>query len=379
MDQDSLGGPAPLGQVELDDLLREVLVRVEGALDEKERLRLLLDAVVTMAADLSLDGVLARIVAIAGALVDARYAALGVLGGGADRRLRTFIHHGIGDEQAAVIGDLPTGHGLLGLIIDRPETLRLHDIAEHPSSYGFPAEHPQMHSFLGVPIRTRGRVFGNLYLTEKSGASDFTAQDEEIVVALAAAAGVVIENARLYEETQRRERWLVTTAAITSQVAASSNYEDVLTEVADRARAAASADEAWVLSGSKPGEVVASSGSPVGVPAWLAEASAGSAGASAALDPCPWLRVPLGGDRVGQPLTLVLAWSTERQDAFDEVDQSLAESFAEQVALAIEVSQRREVDERMAVLEDRDRIGRDLHDLVIQRLFAVGLGLESTA
>lgn len=146
MDQDSLGGPAPLGQVELDDLLREVLVRVEGALDEKERLRLLLDAVVTMAADLSLDGVLARIVAIAGALVDARYAALGVLGGGADRRLRTFIHHGIGDEQAAVIGDLPTGHGLLGLIIDRPETLRLHDIAEHPSSYGFPAEHPQMHS-----------------------------------------------------------------------------------------------------------------------------------------------------------------------------------------------------------------------------------------
>lgn len=222
-------------------------------------------------------------------------------------------------------------------------------------------------------------MFGNLYLTEKSGASDFTAQDEEIVVALAAAAGVVIENARLYEETQRRERWLVTTAAITSQVAASSNYEDVLTEVADRARAAASADEAWVLSGSEPGEVVASSGSPVGVPAWLAEASAGSAGASAALDPCPWLRVPLGGDRVGRPLTLVLAWSTERQDAFDEVDQSLAESFAEQVALAIEVSQRREVDERMAVLEDRDRIGRDLHDLVIQRLFAVGLGLESTA
>ena len=191
--------PDSLRGAELDDLLREVLARVEGVLNEKDRLRLLLDAVVTMAADLTLDSVLARIVEIAGALVDARYAALGVLGGGRGDRLRTFIHHGISKESAAVIGDLPTGHGLLGLIIDRPEPLRLHDIAEHPASYGFPPDHPSMRSFLGVPVRIRGRVFGNLYLTEKSGGADFSKQDEEIVVALAAAAGVVIENARLYE------------------------------------------------------------------------------------------------------------------------------------------------------------------------------------
>eukprot|EP01032_Pedospumella_encystans_P037059 gene37059-41970_t len=117
------------------------------------------------------------------------YAALGVLNDGPDRRLRLFVTHGATEEQIQEIGDLPTGHGLLGLIIDRPEPLRLHDIAEHPASYGFPANHPPMRSFLGVPVRIRDKVFGNLYLTEKLGGGDFTAQDEEIVVALAAAAG----------------------------------------------------------------------------------------------------------------------------------------------------------------------------------------------
>ena len=106
-------------------------------------------------------------------------------------------------DVVAEIGDLPEGHGLLGLIIDRPEPLRLHDIAAHPASYGFPAHHPPMKSFLGVPVRIRDRVFGNLYLTEKVGDGDFTAEDEEVVIALAAAAGVAIENARLYEEAAR--------------------------------------------------------------------------------------------------------------------------------------------------------------------------------
>lgn len=381
MDGGTTNEHSSLGDTELDALLREVLARVEGVLDEKERLRLLLDAVVTVAADLSLDGVLARIVTIAGALVDARYAALGVLGEGADKRLRMFIHHGIPDEAATVIGDLPTGHGLLGLIIDRPEPLRLHDIAEHPSSYGFPAEHPRMHSFLGVPIRTRGRVFGNLYLTEKAGGTDFTAQDEEIVVALAAAVGVVIENARLYEATQRREVWSSVTAEVTALVAASSTYDETLDTIADRARHTAGSDHTWIVSSSGPGagEVVASSsaggdlpGGASGLPVRLDSPATG-------LEPCPWLSVPVGADRLGRPLVLALGWSQGRRDAFDEVDPALPESFGKQVGLAIAVSQGRETDERLAVLEDRDRIGRDLHDLVIQRLFAVGLGLESTA
>jgi signal transduction histidine kinase len=176
---------------------------MQGAIDQRQRLELLLDAVVTMSADINLDEVLSRIVEVASRLVHAQYAALGVLNPGAGDRLQTFIYHGIGAESAAEIGELPRGHGLLGKIIDSPEPLRLHDIAEHPASYGFPAHHPPMHSFLGVPVRIRGKVFGNLYLTEKEDGTDFNPDDEEIVVALAGAAGVMIENARGRDDRQR--------------------------------------------------------------------------------------------------------------------------------------------------------------------------------
>ncbi|NUS53199.1 MAG: GAF domain-containing protein, partial [Nocardioidaceae bacterium] len=204
----------PLASARLDDLLRAVLGRVDQVVDDQRRLRLLLDAVVTIAADLSLDSVLSRIVEVAAELSGARYVALGVLGSGPERRLRAFVTYGVDADRRARIGDLPRGHGLLGLIIDRPEPLRLHDIAEHPASYGFPPHHPPMRSFLGVPVRIRDQVFGNLYLTEKSGDGDFTEADEAIVVALAAAAGVVVENARLYEEAARREQWLHATAEL---------------------------------------------------------------------------------------------------------------------------------------------------------------------
>ncbi len=250
---------------EFEHLIAEVVDRMHTALDQQARLRLLLDAVVAMAADLSLDSVLSRIVTIASRLVDARYAALGVLGEGPGRRLRTFVHHGMDDETVVRIGDLPSGHGLLGLIIDRPEPLRLHDIAEHPDSYGFPRHHPPMHSFLGVPVRIRGRVFGNLYLTEKAGDVDFTADDQEVVIALAAAAGVVIENARLYEEAAHREMWLKATAEIIAQLAAR-EAGDSLRTVAERARAVARADLAWIVAGPAADELEVVAVSGVDVP-----------------------------------------------------------------------------------------------------------------
>src|SRR4051794_11111592 len=239
-----------LSGAEFDDLLREVIARVDGALDEQARLKLLLDAVVSMAADLTLDGVLGRIVEITHALTGAQYAALGVLDSTPHKRLRTFIHHGMTSEQVEEIGDLPTGHGILGLLIDRPEPLRLREISVHAASYGFPPSHPPMRSFLGVPIRIRDQVFGNLYLTEKADGGDFTQEDEDIVVALAAAAGVVIENARLYEETGRRERWLAATAEITGLLSGSGAVEEALQLVADRAREVAAADVAWLVAGS---------------------------------------------------------------------------------------------------------------------------------
>ncbi|HWI42392.1 MAG TPA: GAF domain-containing protein [Nocardioides sp.] len=387
---------ADLDDVEFEELMRAVLDRMHGALDHQARLQLLLDAVLAISADLSLDGVLSRIVAIASRLADARYAALGVLSAGRQRRLRTFVHHGISGELAAEIGDLPTGHGLLGLIIDRPEPLRLHDIAEHAASYGFPANHPPMSSFLGVPVRIRDRVFGNLYLTEKVGGGDFTAEDEEIVVALAAAAGVAIENARLYEEATRREAWVKATAEIAARVVDPAGSEDALDAVVERARAVAGAEAAWLvteagdaapdvaafdglqlsgqqLAGLLGGETVSRTAMEKGEPAAvedLAEEQVPSLG--------PALAVPLAPSS-GVSGALTLAWSRSHEDRYYGLDVQLLAAYAEQAALALQLVEAREDQRRLAVFEDRDRIGRDLHDLVIQRLFAIGLGLQGTA
>ncbi|MFE6648859.1 GAF domain-containing protein, partial [Nocardioides sp. NPDC057772] len=233
----------------LDELLTEVLDRVTDARDEQVRWRLLLDAIVTMGAGLSIDDLLDRIVEVAQALAGAKYAALGVLASAGERRLRLFITRGLTPEQQLRIGDLPTGHGLLGLLIDHPEPVRLQDITEHPVSYGFPEHHPPMRSFLGVPVRIGEKVFGNLYLTEKDNGEDFTDQDESIVVALAAAAGVAIENALLAEEAARRGRWLDARAEITAALMGDVDRTSALQLVVDRAREVAGADVAWIVTG----------------------------------------------------------------------------------------------------------------------------------
>ena len=164
-------------------------------------LRQLLDAVLTVGSDLDLPAMLQRIVEAAVELVDARYGALGVLDE-SRTRLAQFITVGIDDETHSAIGDLPEGHGILGLLIVDAKPLRLPDLREHPDSYGFPPHHPPMRSFLGVPVRVRDQVFGNLYLTDKTSAEVFTDVDEELVVGLAAAAGVAIDNARLHARIQ---------------------------------------------------------------------------------------------------------------------------------------------------------------------------------
>ena len=397
-------GSGTLREAEFEDLVREVEARMQGALDQQERLRLLLDAVVTIAGSLSLDGVLARIVAIASRLVDARYAALGVLGDASEKRLRTFIYHGISEEDAVEIGDLPRGHGLLGLLIDRPEPLRLHDISEHPESYGFPPNHPPMHSFLGVPVRIRDQIFGNLYLTEKRDGTDFTANDEEIVVALSVAAGVAIDNARLYEEATRREAWLRATAEITTLLSELTSDSDALQAIADRAREVAESDVAWIVAGSSPedlsvraiagvkatreelaalrvsntiGRQVVETGEPMLIPDLTREAVSV---ADLATWPTigPAIVVPLGSTASLVRGALALGWTPEHADRHRAVGFELPSSFARQASLAFQVARAREDQQRLALLEDRDRIGRDLHDLVIQRLFAVGLGLQST-
>lgn len=395
----------PLGESSFDDLLREVLNRVRGVLDERARWELLLDAVVTMGADVDLDRLLARIVDVAGQLVGARYAALGVVDPSDARRLRTFIHHGISQAHADQIGDLPTGHGLLGLIIERPEPMRLHDIAAHPASYGFPEHHPPMHSFLGVPVRTRGQVFGNLYLTEKVGGEDFTDQDEQIVVALAAAAGVAISNARLHEEANRREQWLAASAEITTLLVSAGSGPETMQAIADRARELSGADAVWVVAGPVEALTVhVVSGPEVNV----AELQALPLERSLArdvvrtgkpvlvdnLDEHPQaeaVRGLRGWPRLGPALilplrpaekirgVLAMAWTHENRQSYADLDAAMPTRFAEQAALALRIAGSREDRQRLALLEDRDRIGRDLHDLVIQRLFAIGLSLQGAA
>jgi signal transduction histidine kinase len=393
--------PAPLTEARLDELLGAVLTRVTGVLDAQERLRGLLDAVVGINADLSLERALERIVTAACTLADAQYGALGVLGGGPGRRLREFVTHGLSADQRAAIGDLPAGHGILGLIIDRPEPLRLPVLGQHPSSYGFPPHHPPMQTFLGVPIRIRDQVFGNLYLTEKRGGGAFTVEDEEVVVALAAAAGVVIENARLFEDTTLRRRWLEAAAEVSSALLTDASGSAALTLVATRAREVPGADTAAVLVPAVDDrlQVVAVAGLPeddlVGTyletPGTHLEAGAAAAVVLAGvtddrLAPLELLGGP-AGSMVLVPLrtsvarygVLVVGWSPSAEQAFLDTDVRLIEAYADQAALAMQVAQGREDRSRLAVFEDRDRIGRDLHDLVIQRLFAIGLTLENAS
>lgn len=366
-----------------------------------ERLRSLLDAVVAMASDLTLDGALQSIVDSASELVDATYGFLGVLDGTSNRRLGTFAVHGLDASHQEMIGALPEGRGLLGIVIDRPEPIRVADLEGHPERAGFPVRHPDMRSFLGVPIRIHDEVFGNLYLTNKRSGQAFTVADEEIAVALAGAAGVVIHNARLHERAEKRLAWLEATADIASSVLEPISREAVKQSIAKRARAVAEADVAAVLVPDDDSRLV------VAAVTGMTRDVVGSA------PDVPWLRdvVESGEDRTtldvrldelvprevrdvlpdlraahGQPIpigsatgVLVLGWFEGNERAAAALDTSLVRGFTQQVALAIQVVRERERQARLAVFEDRDRIGRDLHDLVIQRLFAVGLTLDSTS
>jgi signal transduction histidine kinase len=393
-------GLSPLSRVRLDELLQEMLVRVGEVVTSRERLRALLNAVVAIGSDLDLRSTLRRIVEAACELLDARYGALGVIG--PDRLLTEFITHGIDAETHARIGDLPHGRGVLGLLIADPRPVRLPDITKHPQSYGFPPNHPPMHSFLGAPIRIRDQVFGNLYLAEKRGAAEFTEDDEEIAVALAAAAGVAIENARLYAVAHRRERWLAATAEITTVLLGEVRRTEALGLVARRAREVAEAELVLVLLydeevGQFTVEVVDSADGVVPPLVGTILPATETTFAASVTDrrhtvieslakAGPWPAPVTDGPALVSPLSaaetlhgvLVVAYPAGQARQSDD-DVPLLASFAAQAALAMERARAQEERELLVVLEDRERIARDLHDVVIQRLFATGLQLQSTA
>jgi signal transduction histidine kinase len=396
-DPPSLGLTA-LSRVRLDELLKEMLDRVGEVVASRERLRALLNAVVAIGSDLDVRSMLERIVVAGCELVGARYGALGIIG--PDRQLSDFITHGIGPEAHAAIGELPHGRGVLGLLISHPHPVRMPDITQHPQSFGFPPNHPPMHSFLGVPIRIRDQVYGNLYLSEKQGAADFTEDDQEIVIALAAAAGVAIDNARLFALARRRERWLAAAAEITGVLLGEVRRTDALRLIARRARQVSDAHLVLVLLYDGTADqftVEAVDGADVEGLVGTALSGADTAFLQAVRKPqhvlvddlCaaaswpipvpngPAMVAPLGRSDLLHGVLIVSHQAGH--DTRNEDDAALLSSFADQAALALERARAQEARELMVVLEDRERIARDLHDVVIQRLFATGMQLQSAA
>jgi GAF domain-containing protein len=222
-----------VARLELDELLEQLVLRVRDVQDTQSRLRGLLHAYLAVARADSLDAVLRHVVEAARELVDAGYAALGVISRG---QLVRFIHTGMDPDVVAQVGHLPQGKGLLGVLVDNPQSLRLRDISEHLASVGFPEHHPPMRSFLGVPIRIGDRVFGNLYLTEKQQADEFTSDDEQLVQALAAAAAAAIENATLLAESRRRHTWQTSMVDVSTQLLAGTDSDEVLRQLVRHAR-----------------------------------------------------------------------------------------------------------------------------------------------
>ncbi|MBD9730924.1 GAF domain-containing sensor histidine kinase [Streptomyces sp. H28] len=390
-----------LPQLRLDELLEELQGRIDAARGTRDRVHSLLEAVLSVGRELDLEQVLHSIVDAAAALVDAEYAALGVIGPDG-KRLSAFHTVGVDEETIRRIGAYPEGHGILGELIRHPEPLRLAKLSEHPASYGFPAHHPPMNTFLGVPIRVRDQIFGNLYLTEKRGGAQFDEEDESVLATLAVAAGVAIDNARLYEESRLRERWLQANAELTHGLMAGMGRGEALLLIAERAReitGAALAEVAVPMAGTDSLTVELAIGQEADahrglvVPAddsLLGRAFTSAAPVTSPDVSCdervssgpprfaglgPAVAVPVGsGDGVGAIVLLVRATG---QGEFSQKEIDPLRGFAAQAAVAMELAARREDAEQIAVLEDRDRIARDLHDLAIQRLFATGMTLQS--
>ncbi|MGW7404090.1 sensor histidine kinase [Streptomyces sp. NPDC054833] len=382
----------------LDELLEGLQAQVEQVRATRDRVHTLLDAVLAIGSDLDLDVVLRRITESAVSVVDARYGALGVLG--EEGRIKQFITVGMDEDTIGTIGHYPHGQGILGLLIREPEPLRLADLGRHPDSVGFPAGHPPMTTFLGAPVRVRDQVFGNLYLTDKRGGAEFDDDDEAVLRTLAAAAGVAIDNARLYEDSRRREQWLTASSELTRSLLSGTDPVRVLHQVTSTVRALAEADLVTLAVPLDGGELVIEAADGEGAEgvrglvlptttlaskvyqsneritssALSQEAQAGG-GSAAQIDLGPGFLLPLGGDEYVRGVLQVANLPGGAE--FSDASMTMIGGFADQAALALEVADHRREAEHLLVLSDRDRIARDLHDLAIQRLFASGLTLNS--
>lgn len=384
----------------LDGALAHSIDQANAVASAQDRLRVLLRAQRSIGGDLALPAVIRRIVEAASELARARFCALGVIG--ADGGLEQFVHSGMVEQTVARIGHLPEGKGLLGALIDDPVPIRLADIASDPRSTGFPDGHPAMSTFLGVPIRIRDEVYGNLYLAE-SLAGGFTEEDEDLVQALAASAAAAIDNARLYDEAERKQDWLQASAEVTRQLL-SDTGDQPLEVIARRVMELALADVVTVvLPARDPGRLMvelacgqdAEALTAVSYPAEgtlsgeaiasrrailiddATEAGHGRVHLSDVVGVGPVMAIPLVGR--GRALGALLVGRLHGRRVFTGADLQMATTFANHATVAVELADARADQQRVAMLEDRDRIARDLHDHVIQQLFAAGLTVQSVA
>ncbi len=385
-------------RLEFEILLEQLIERAHEVMSTQARLRHLITANNAVASNLDLPTVLTRIADVARELIGAKYAAIGIIA--ADRHLEQFIHVGMDNETVQRIGHLPDGKGLLGALIEDPRPIILNQIADDQRSSGFPKHHPPMNSFLGVPIRVRDEIYGNLYLTDALS-GEFSNDDKELAGALAATAGVAIANARLYEETKYRER-LSAALAETTRHTLADDENGAIDKMTQFVRDLSDADLVCVgLSSSEHRNLVVDRALGSGAGAVLGSVYPIGEGAIHDVLELRELRIvddtrdcpPQGllhqtkmGQAIlvpfevnsGQKGVLILARELGRPP-FHQRDQNMATAFADQLTLAVERAASRAHKYRMELLEDRSRIARDLHDHVIQRLFAAGLSLQAVA
>ncbi len=388
-----------LPSLRLDELLGELQVRLQAVLATRDRVNALFEAVVAVGTNLDIEIVLRGIVESAVKLVDARYGAMGVIGEG--DRLAEFIPVGLTEDEIKRIHHWPEGRGLLGALITDPKPMRIADLGQHELSSGFPAGHPPMSSFLGVPIRIRNEVYGNLYLTEKRDGGQFDEEDETVLVALAAAAGVAIENARLYDEARRQQRWLSASAEVTSALLSRADASEALALITTKSLEMSGADLVALALPTADGtllqiEHAAGGGAEkaLGLVLPLAGSASGHVLATGELlsvddfshddrvapvarehmNLGPAILVPLG--KAGNVRGVLTAGRRPGAMPLAPAAADMLVTFASQAGIALELADHRRQAERVAVFEDRDRIARDLHDLVIQRLYATGMSLQ---
>lgn len=387
-----------LSQLRLRELLVEVQERVEQIVDGCDRLDGLVEAMLVVTSGLDLDVTLRTIVHSATNLVDARYGALEVHD--RDKRVLQFVYEGFDEETVQAIGHLPQGLGIIGLLIDEPKPLRLDDLSLHPASVGFPANHPPMRTFLGVPVRVHDMSLGTLYLTDKTNGQPFSDDDELLVQALAAAAGIAIANARLYQQATTRQSWIEATRDIATELLSGAEPATVFRLVAEEALKLTAADAALVaipLDENVPAaevtevlviETVGSAVAPV-MGQVISLTDTVLADVCADSSPKQVEKFELDGVDVAGPALLLPLRATDtcagvvvllRHDSSGPATEDQLEmmaAFSDQAALALQLAGSQRRMRELDVVTERDRIARDLHDHVIQRLFAVGLALQA--